>query len=58
MITLKFLLQNRGLHKTYEGGLNTFTMIVLVVSYIYHAKLEKETNPALVFEQLLKFYAY
>ena len=50
VITLKCLLQSRLLHKTYEGGMNNFSLIVLLVSYIYHAKLEKEINFALVLE--------
>lgn len=44
------------LNCTYEGGLNTFSMIVLLVAYIFHAKLEKEENAALVLERILIFY--
>lgn len=32
-------------------------MIVLLVSYIRHARLEEETNSALVLEKILRFYA-
>lgn len=46
-----------GLNCTYEGGLNTFSMIVLLVAYISHAKLEKEENAALVLERILRFYS-
>lgn len=31
-------------------------MIVLLVAYIFHAKLEEEENAALVFEKILRFY--
>ena len=57
ILALKRLLQSRDLHKTYQGGLNTFSMTVLVVCYIYHAELQKETNPAVVLERILSFYA-
>ena len=57
-LTLKYLLQRRGLNITYEGGLNTFSMMLLVVAYIYHAKLVNELNPAIVLEHVLRFYAY
>jgi len=30
--------------------MNNFSLIVLLVSYIYHAKLDKEINLALVLE--------
>ena len=33
-------------------------MIVLLVSYIYEAKMDKETNPAVVLKEVLKFYAH
>jgi DNA polymerase sigma len=48
VLTLKLLLQSRGFNKTYEGGMNTFSLIIFLVSYILEAKLDKETNPALV----------
>ena len=48
VIVLKMLLQGRDLHGTYQGGLNTFSMIVMLVAYIYHAHLQEETNPAIV----------
>ncbi len=41
----------------YAGGLNTFSMIVLIVAYIFHTKLESEQNVALVFEKITKFYS-
>lgn len=58
VIALKVLLQDRDLHKTYTGGLNTFSMIVLLVAYIRHGQLEKETNTGAVLERLLQFYAF
>jgi hypothetical protein len=36
------------LHLAYEGGINTFAMIVMMVAYITHMGLEKEENAALV----------
>ena len=33
-------------------------MLVLLVSYIYHAKLDKEVNSAIVLKEILKFYAH
>lgn len=41
VIALKVLFNNRGFNKTYQGGMNTFSMIVFIVAYIYHAGLEK-----------------
>jgi hypothetical protein len=32
-------------------------MIVLIVAYIIHAKLENEENVGMVLEKILKFYA-
>jgi DNA polymerase sigma len=39
VIFLKQIFKNYHFNITYEGGLNTFAMIVLLVSYIRHAKL-------------------
>jgi len=39
----------KKLNVTYGGGLNGFSMIVLLVAFIKHAKLEEETNTAVVF---------
>ena len=58
VIVLKMLLQGRDLHGTYQGGLNTFSMIVMLVAYIYYAHLQEETNPAVVLERVLHFYGY
>lgn len=58
VIVMKQLFKVKGFNVTYEGGLNTFSMIVLLVSYIYHAKLEKETNTAQVLKEILRYYAY
>lgn len=38
--------------------MNTFSIIVLLVSYILEAKLDKETNPAFVLKEVLKFYGH
>lgn len=46
----------RKLNVTYEGGLNGFSMIVLFVAYIYHAKLQEEENASAVLYKILKFY--
>lgn len=56
IITLKEFFSRMRLNCTYEGGLNTFSMIVLLVAYISHAKLQKEENAALVLERILRFY--
>lgn len=49
IIILKEFFARKKLNCTYEGGLNTFSMIVLMVAYIFHARLEKEDNAAEVF---------
>jgi hypothetical protein len=36
---MKQIFKNYRFNITYEGGINTFAMIVLLVSYIRHAKL-------------------
>jgi len=33
-------------------------MIVMLVAYIYHSKIQKETNAAKVLESILNFYSY
>lgn len=38
---MKYFFSKNNLNCTYEGGLNTFSMIVLFVAFIYHEKLEK-----------------
>ena len=58
VILLKQMLRAKRYNVTYEGGLNTFSMIVLLVSYIYEAKIDKEPNPAVVLKEVLKFYAH
>jgi hypothetical protein len=45
---MKELFSKKRLSCTYEGGLNTFSMIVLFMAYIIHAKLEQEENAAIV----------
>jgi DNA polymerase sigma len=49
IIILKEFFAKRKLNCTYEGGLNTFSLIVLLVAYIFHARLQEEDNAALVF---------
>jgi DNA polymerase sigma len=46
----------KQLNVTYGGGLNGFSMIVLFVAYINHAKLKEECNAAVVLEKILRFY--
>lgn len=48
VIVMKELFSKKRLSCTYEGGLNTFSMIVLFMAYIIHAKLEQEENAAIV----------
>lgn len=58
VILMKELFARQRLNITYEGGLNTFAMIVLMVAYVLHHGLEQEPNAALVFERILRFYAH
>jgi len=53
----EFFTINR-LNLTYEGGLNTISMIVMLVAYIWHAELQEEENTAVVLEKILRFYVY
>lgn len=55
---MKQILKNHRFNITYEGGLNTFAMIVLLVAYIRHHQLEKEINSAKVLQRILNFYAF
>jgi DNA polymerase sigma len=56
IIILKEFFGKKRLNCTYEGGLNTFSMIVLLVAFVFHARLEQEDNAAEVFYQFLRFY--
>jgi DNA polymerase sigma len=41
VIVLKQYFLKKQLNVTYEGGLNSFSMIVLIVAYLYHAQLQQ-----------------
>lgn len=56
IIIMKQYFVNRKLNVTYEGGLKTYAMIVMIVAYIRHADLQLEENPAKVLRRLAEFY--
>ena len=41
VILLKNILSNKGLNETYYGGINTYTLMIMVVSFVYYSRLEK-----------------
>lgn len=41
-----------------SGGLNTYSMICMLVAFIKQNKLEEETNVVEVFYRIVKFYAF
>lgn len=55
-----------NLNVTYEGnfiiyisgGLNTYSMICMMVAFMRYAKYEEETDIVMVFERMLKFFIY
>jgi len=57
VIVMKSFFTISRLNLAYEGGLNTFAMIVMLVSYIKHKKLENEENAAVILRNFLQFYA-
>lgn len=55
---LKYVLSKRSLNQTYLGGLNTYCLVVMIVSFIYSQKLEKCDNFAIVLGKMMTFYGW
>lgn len=57
-VLLKYELTRKGLNETYVGGINTYCLVVMIVSFIKKQGLQKQQNLGIVLGQLLKFYGW
>lgn len=58
VILLKHKLSEKGLNETYFGGINTYSLMVMLVAYILDRNLQESKTISDVFEKVLGFYAY
>lgn len=47
----------KGFNETYYGGLNTYTVLVLLVALVRKERLGKEERAGVVLGRVLKFYS-
>lgn len=62
ILILKYYLSIHELNTTYKGtfkfisdGINTYGMVVMIVAFMRHLKLQKEENIVKVLESVLRF---
>lgn len=54
----KNLLTLKKLHETYNEGLNTYTLVVMLVAAMSEKDLKNEKRLNVVMEKILKFYGW
>lgn len=57
-LLLKYQLAKQSLNETYTGGLNTYSLVVLIVAFYKYSSLPASTLQSSMLDNLLKFYGW
>ena len=58
LLLLKHYLARYSLNENYTCGLNTYSLIVMLIACIYDSELTKEARIGVVLQRLLRFYGW
>ena len=56
ILVLKAFLKSRGLNETYHGGLSSYLLTLLVISYLQETSKYDHKRPLLLSEHLINFF--